>query len=228
MPGEDEEVNSGFLGQIGWYGWYGRPARAAACALSLSRFFFASLVLVPIALLPACDQGPPPGTSSFGENQPVAPPATLPTYSFAPGLAEKHADVAAFIRTFLETCLAGDYSGYRRLVSRSRTPQSKERFQAIYHGLSRVEVEAIEETTLPDAGTPAFRVISTVHVTGERARAALRGDARRIAIVVFLEDGKWVMLPAPSKLQPVDEAQDSTSQPAEIGPEYPWDQHGDY
>ncbi len=176
--------------------------------------------------LVACERPAPP--SSVANESPLGAPTTLPTYTFSPGLREQHPDVVAFVQKFLETCLAGDYAGYRQLVSRARQPQSRERFLAIYHGLSRVEVESIAPVRLPGVETEAFRVISTVHVHSEQARAALRGEQRRLAIVVLLEAGQYAMLPAPADLQPHDQ-QPATDEarPAE-GPDYPWDQNVDY
>jgi hypothetical protein len=182
-----------------------------------------------MAWLPAgCDRTPPPDRSRQREQQVVPAPTTPPQYSFARGVREAQPEVAAFVRTFLETCLAGDYTGYRKLVSRAREPESKQRFQAVYYAIRAVTVESIEPVELRDVPQPAYLVISAVDFNPDR-EVALRGGNRRIAMIVFREEGEWRMVPAPSELQPVDEAPSTSSAPASIPPaEYPWDQDGDY
>lgn len=159
------------------------------------------------------------------ERQLIPAPTTAPVYTFAPGLLEQNREIAAFVRQFLEVCMAGDYSGYRQLVSRTREPESRERFQAIYYSIRNVRVEAIDEVTIPLLDPPVYRVVAAVDLD-PNARVSLRGSKRSIALLVFREDGEWKLLPAPASLQPVEEEAEPESQPAP-GPEYPWDQEGD-
>ena len=153
----------------------------------------------------------------------------------------RHPEVTTFVRTFLETCLTGDYAAYRKLVSRNEEPQSREKFDRVYSGLSSIEVELIE--VLPEekvkalpmpAGIaptgPVYRVVSLVQFDPE-ANISLRYRSRKLAILAFQEDGQWRMRTAPSKMQPRDEraadSQPVDSQPAEIPPDFPWDLDGD-
>lgn len=160
----------------------------------------------------------------------VPAPTTQPTYRFAAGLREKYRAQTQFVQQFLETCLAGDYSSYRQMVSRLREPETRERFAAMYHGVRSVVVESLEPIELRDVPPPAYRVITAVELDPQ-ARVAVRGSERRVAILIFQENGAWRMLPAPAALQPGHERREndeelvsqSTSQPS-----YPWDESGDY
>ena len=199
----------------------GRRAAVRRCA--------ATAVLCGTLLwLPACDRPVTPGEYSKEKQREIIPsPPTPPKYSFAPGVVESQPEVAAFVRSFLETCLAGDYTGYRRLVSRLGQPESKERFQAVYYAIRTVVVESISPIETREAPQPAYLVVSAVDFNPER-KVALRSGNRRIAMIVFPEDGEWRMLPAPSELQPQDRPT-TTSAPAELpAADYPWDQDGDY
>jgi len=198
-----------------------RPARIAvliaACAAS-------SL------LSSGCE--PPPPTSAAGsaaaqERVIIPPPEVLPEHDFAAGLEDEYPDVVEFVHTFLETCLAGDYSGYRQMASRRRPPESRDRFQAIYHALRSVTVSAIDELDLPDFSGPVYRVITDVEFKPD-SKVRLRQRGRAVAILVFREGGEWRMTPAPSRLQPQAEQPLETQPTAAAAPEYPWDATGDY
>lgn len=196
---------------------YGRPRRAAV----LSAFF-----ILNSAFLLGCDRDAGSSEQALQkERQLIPPPTTAPVYTFAPGLLEQNREISAFVRQFLEICMAGDYSGYRQLVSRTREPESRERFQAIYYAIRNVYVEAIDEVAIPLLDPPVYRVIANVELD-PNARVSLRGSKRSIALLVFREDGEWKLLPAPASLQPFEEEAEPESQPAP-GPEYPWDQEGD-
>lgn len=179
--------------------------------------------------LAGCDNAAPPKQRSEArERQVVAPPAEPPRYQFAANLEARQPEVSAFVRHFMETCLAGDYSGYRKLVSRRAEPESKERFAAVYFAIRTVTVESIEPIAYRDLPQPAYLVVNAVDLHPDR-RLAIRGVNRRFAIVVFREGSEWRMAPAPSELQPPDEDA-AASRPASTAalPEYPWDEDGDY
>lgn len=183
-----------------------------------------------VLAMPACDRPAPGDRSKAREKETVAPPATPPQYTFAAGVRDAQPEVAAFVRTFLETCLAGDYTGYRKLVSRAREPESKERFQTVYYAIRTVIVESIEPIELRDVPRPTYLVISALDFDPDR-KVALRGGKSRIAMLVFREEGDWRMVPAPSELQPQETAATATSSaPADTQPAaaYPWDEDGDY
>lgn len=163
--------------------------------------------------------------------EPVAPPAALPQRTFEPGLAEQFPEVYAFVNEFLETCLAGDYAGYRLRVSRVTTPETRERFKAIYHGIKSVHVESIEEldaARVPELPAPAYRIVSRIEFQPE-SRVTLRSRNRKPAILAFREGGEWRMMPAPASLQPRDpESQPATdSAPSEEPTYFPWDAERD-
>lgn len=196
----------------------GRPRRTVV----LSACF-----ILNSAIVAGCDRDAGSSEQALQkERQLIPPPTTAPVYTFAPGLLEQNREIAAFVRQFLEVCMAGDYSGYRGLVSRTREPESRERFQAIYHSIRNVRVDAIDEVAVPLLDPPVYRVVAAVDLD-PNARVSLRGSKRSIALLVLREDGEWKLLPAPASLQPFEEEPEPESQPAP-GPEYPWDDEGDF
>lgn len=192
------------------------------------------VMLVLVVGLSACEREtpspPPPNLPAAAKADLVPLPATKPRYSFAPGLAEQHPEVVAFMRHFLETCLAGDYQGYRRLVARVAEPESRSRFERILHSLQSLAVESIEPITLPTLTAPAYVVVGEAGFTlDERVARYRRKGPRRIAVLVLEEDGEWRMTLAPAELQPVSEEEEPTSAPTTTSaPSFPWDEDGDY
>lgn len=181
-----------------------------------------------IAALGACERSDQiPEQSVQKETQPIPRPRLLPECTFADGLKEQHPEVSAFVNAFLQTCLNGDYSGYRRMVSRTKTPVDKERFQAIYYAIKSVSVDAIDPVAHEDLPETAYRVVSSVEFLPEKEIALRRGANQKIAILVFKEDGQWRMLPAPPKLQPRAPTPTTTSAPTTTRPTYPWEDDGD-
>lgn len=186
----------------------------------------ASLALVLFAL--GCDRPDRSGQATAGAGAPSTSQATnsrrLPSYTFAPGVESAHPEVAVFVRSFMETCLAGDYRGYRRLVSRFDAPESEQRFKAIYQAVQRATIRSIE--ALPQRGEARvdYLVLSEI-VFDPASNIAIRRRSREVAMLVFLEDGHWRMARAPSELQPQpDEENDVAPQSAPAsGPSYPWD-----
>jgi hypothetical protein len=197
----------------------------------MSRFFVSIAVTVGLLLafmaLPGCERSKNSATPEQRSDETVPPPAAPPDYKFAAGLREQYPEASAFVREFLETCLAGNYTDYRKLVSRKRNPESKERFQTIYYAIKTVTVTSIAPVTVRDLPPPVYRVVSEIEFLPEH-NVKLRDRQRNIAILVFQEDGQWRMAPAPGKLQPPEEG--AASEPASQEtppPEYPWDQEGD-
>lgn len=183
-------------------------------------------LVVALLLAAGCERS---GGSGVGEEDspaaPVAPPPELPEHRFAEGLAAEYPEVTAFLREFLQTCLNGDYLGYRRLVSRYETPVSRERFEAIYHAIRYVLVESIRPLAgRTIEGEPVYLVVSQVEVDPE-SRVAVRHRDPRLAILVFKEGGAWRMRPAPRELTESQPAASQPDQPA-TAPVYPWDQDG--
>lgn len=165
-------------------------------------------------------------TASEAESGYVPPPPVKPEYTFADGLREKYPAPAAFVQQFLETCLAGDYAGYRLLSSRKREPESRERFTAIYHGIRSLHVEFIEPRDVPEVADQAYLVVCRVEFPPD-SKVKLRRKTDQVAILAFQEEGEWRMLPAPAAMQPTYETttSESTSAPASASmPTYPWDE----
>lgn len=210
-----------------------------------------------MTLLSGCDRG---AATSAASGQAAAEARQLPEYSIPQDLRRQFPEVAGFVEQFLEVCLANDYAGYRRLVSRRVEPEPQGRFERIYQAIRKVQVESITPRRLRDLADEAFVVVSYVDVipeavergvagaggpaaapdSGDHAAPAsqpdrspgfrLRKDNRRIAILVFREDGAWRMAPAPAALQPREPDAASTpaaSQPAATQPDYPWDKNAD-
>jgi hypothetical protein len=212
-----------------------RHRRAPACACVLG---------IALVISVGCDRsGSTKRSGGSSASLATTQPAVLPQYRFAdPTLETKFPDAAAFVREFLESCLAGDYPAYRKLVSRYEDPQRREQFDKLCGNLKRIEVESITElgeaeirnvprpvgVNLP---APAYLVVSAIEFVNPEANVALRYRNRRLAILVFREEGAWRMRPAPSKMQPREPhpgAEDqSEDPPAESLPDYPWDRDGD-
>ncbi|MEW6249432.1 MAG: hypothetical protein AB1716_02215 [Planctomycetota bacterium] len=213
--------------------------------------------LTALGAAAGCERKPKPAAPTTTTNTPgraaadANDPPPKPEYRFAEGLAESHPEVVAFLRQFLETALVGDYAGYRRMVSRARDPESRDRFHLILTSLRRLTIEQIseldfEQTRALDAQPPVYKVISRADFDPNEQVALRRGRENRVAILVLREEGEWRMAPAPAELQPkpADAAlvqadgdggpplppggDDATTQPAATGPNYPWDQGGDY
>ncbi|MGE0479176.1 MAG: hypothetical protein AB7Q17_01770 [Phycisphaerae bacterium] len=196
--------------------------------------FAATALLIALTTVGGCKRNaqtgaPPNATASQQEQQFIPAPAEPPAYSFAPGVRESQREIAGFVQQFLEVCLAGDYTGYRRLASRSREPETKERFQAIYHAMRNVVVEQIEEVELREIPGPAYRVVASIELDPQ-AKVALRGSQRQIALLIIHEGGDWRMLPAPASLQPPKAGEPQPPEEPEDppAPDYPWDEDGDY
>lgn len=192
------------------------------------------LIVVGISALALCGCNSKPGKSKLDKSasKPVGGnPAHTPRYAFAPEVADADPEVAAFVRSFLETCLTGDYEGYRRLCSLRQDPESRDRFQRVYQAISKLTVREIAEVEAATMPRPTYRVINEVEFV-EGKTPVFGEDRRAIAILVFREEGQWRVLPAPTKLQPprpnrTPDSQ-STSGPSTTQPvEYPWDQSGD-
>ncbi|MCA9242895.1 MAG: hypothetical protein KDA32_02980 [Phycisphaerales bacterium] len=191
----------------------GAPARR------LSRL--ATSLVLPCCLL-ACDAKPAEPSPTQTEMR-VEPPALLPQAMFAPGLERDYPEVSAFLREFLDSCLAGDYVAYRRMVGREASPESRERFRAIFHALDNVRVESIET---PIHDQPETHVVICHVAMKEGSQISLRrGAERRVAILVFREDGQWRLAPAPPKFQPRDAQEQAVEEQPDandLAPDYAW------
>ena len=176
----------------------------------------------------ACDRpadDEPPAPTAAADDR----PAPLTKYSFPEEVAAQGPeDLARFVRQAIQTMLIGEYNDYRALMSRSRTPESEDRFRVIQESLRTVAVISIEEVTLPDIPPPAYRVLTGFAFDPE-SQAALRLESRELAILVFKESGQWRLLIAPPALQPHDEPVTSrpTTTPTTPAVEYPWDDPND-
>lgn len=193
---------------------------------------WASVVCVGVGLgLAACDRGSPPPARGPAAPVPdiVRLPPEKPTYTIAPGLTERHPEVAGFMRHFLEMCLTGDYAGYRRLVSERVDPESRARFEKVLNALRHLDVEEVEAVKLAQLPGAVYRVIARAEFVSDEARVPRRAAGpRRIAILVVQESGEWRMTIAPPEMQPVN-ADDGTAEGAGTSaPSYPWDAGEDY
>lgn len=178
-------------------------------------------------LLSGCEREPQTPKQQTRATTRAAKPR--PTYRIPPGLEDEHPDVVVFLRQFMETALANDYAGYRRLVSRAADPESRARFEKVLGALETLTVEAIEPIELPQLAGPAYRVISHVRLDPERKLALRRNDESRIAILVFTEEGELRMVFAPAELQPQPMSQPTDeTQPTTTAPDYPWQSGADY
>jgi hypothetical protein len=187
-------------------------------------------VLAAVCLPAGCERGNTPhkgNSQSQAAQDQVEPLTPKPEYAFAPGLEEQYPRVTAFLRSFMETSLAGDYAGYRRMVSRLADPESRSRFETVLNALQKLTIESIEEVDLEQVPAPAYRVVSRVEFLPHHKVTLRRGDNSRVAILVFEEDGELRMAPAPAEHQPSADEPEPTSGPT-TAPSYPWDADGDY
>lgn len=203
--------------------------RQTSCAV---RGWLRALVTAALALGCAvgCERSPSGSSEPPRQPREIIPPSERPpVYTFAPGLEREYPDTVAFVRSFLDICLAGDYTAYRGLVARSRQPEPRERFEAIYRAMRTVHITDIEPVVLRDLPSPAFRVVTAVEFDPE-ARVALRGANRDVAILIFREGDDWRMLPAPAGLQPGNEPAETEDSDAVSAPavSYPWESDGDF
>jgi hypothetical protein len=196
-------------------GWPGRHVGTHAALV---------LAALTLAAFCGCSRKDPAQPKSASESDYVPPPPIKPDYSFADGLREKYPAPVAFVQQFLETCLAGDYAGYRLLSSRKREPESRERFTVIYHNIRGLHVELIEPCSVPELADEVYLIVCRVEFPPD-SKVKLRRKTDRVAILAFKEEGEWRMLPAPAAMQPRSEATtpESTSAPASM-PSYPWDE----
>jgi hypothetical protein len=181
-------------------------------------------------LLLGCDRGessPPADIPETPEPTAKAPPP-LTALTFPAELRASYPKVSTFLDEILGAWLAGDYEGYRRLVSRAYAPEPRDRFEAIRDVTEAVTVESIEPVETTQLPNPAYRVVLSAELSAEHQ--ARRGEKRRkLAIVVFKESGQWRMATAPAAHQPQNEPPPATSSaPTTSAPAYPWDEEGDY
>ncbi len=201
-------------------------------AIGYRRLILLSTAALTLCTLFACDDSGASSTSNASEAQErilISNKGPRPEYTIPIELRTAEPEAAAFVDRFLSVCLGGDYTGYRRLVSRTHKAESKERFEAMYLGVKSLTVEIIEpihpgkRSRLP---AETFRVVSKLEVRPD-SRLEQRGIMPRIALLIFREQGEWRMIPAPERWQPQEEAPQAVEdayddEPAE--PDFPWDE----
>lgn len=149
-------------------------------------------------------------------------PAVRFGYSLAPELRERQPEVTAFLRHFLETCLAGDYESYRKMVASGVEPESKARFDRVLRAIESLDVEQIEPVESASLPKPAYLVTGRVKFRPEEeARRPRRPGPHRIGLLIIRENNEWRTALAPRELQP--DAQSPGAEPTTTGPSYPWD-----
>jgi hypothetical protein len=197
------------------------PLRAQSSLIILSSA--AALCLLPLT---ACSKDKTRSKNANNANAPATQPVHAPQYVIAPEIRDNHPEVARFLRAFLETCLTGDYEGYRKYVSRRQQPESRERFKRIYDSISLLTVERFDEVEVPTLPKPTYAIVCAVEFVPGKT-PVFNEDRREIAILVFREEGEWRMLPAPSKFQPDRRSRATATQPASAPVEdevdFPWE-----
>lgn len=187
---------------------------------------FASILLMSLLVTSACKHKPAEATN--GPNALIPPPPVMPEYTVAPGLEAKQPQIVKFMNQFMQTCLAGDYDRYRDLVSRYENPESRERFQAIYHSLKQMEVSAIDTLPPNERASAAYLVTCGVEFREGSVMARRSKPVRRLAFMIVEEQGALRVRRAPAKLQPHERESATESQPAsESQPSFPWDIEAD-
>lgn len=207
-----------------------RPLTTPICAPHRRVALFGTLLAALATVGPGCDRHtPPPATQPAPDAVAQAASSPRPTYSIDPALRRQYPRICTFVDAFLQTCLAGDYEGYRGFVSRYAEPEPPDRFQAVYDAVRSVRVVGIDplERGGPE-GQPAWRVVTQVTFDPD-STIHLRRRNNRFAILVFQEQGRWRMMPAPSRLQPRSQPASgpTTTAASQPLPDYPWDQDVD-
>lgn len=174
-----------------------------------------------VAGLPAC-KGKPNGNNDGGSNQRVTPPPDLPEYGIAPPLETKQPEVVRFLRSFMQTCLTGDYDAYRNLVSRYENPEPRERFAAIFKSLKQMNVLTIEALPPIEHSTATYVVTCAVAFRPESAIAKRQHD-RALAFLVVQEQGAMRVRRAPARLQPHTGSQPTSDIADDAPPTFPWE-----
>ncbi|HUW85059.1 MAG TPA: hypothetical protein VMZ31_19940 [Phycisphaerae bacterium] len=128
-----------------------------------------------------------------------------PTFSFAPEATCEDTAVNGFVKRFVQTCLNGDYAGYREMVTRLVEPIGREAFETAWHAVERVEVNSIVLTEgVQRYPAPVYLVGAEVEMREPEASDAhvVAGPrVRNVNILVFQEAGEWVMAPAPREIR---------------------------
>lgn len=205
---------------------------------SSRRFFLTALVVGgALTLCIGCERGSEPSSRPASAARPADKPERRPpTLSFPTEIRAAYPEISAFLDEFLNAWLSTDYLGYRRLVSRAHTPESRERFELICEATDAVVVESIELVETRQYPAPTYCAVFHVELTPEAAERRHEED-RKIAILVFPELGEWRMAAAPTEFQPQKEIPPPDSQPTTdatttsaptSAPVYPWDEEGDY
>ena len=203
--------------------------------IGYQRFVPLPAAMLLLCTLCACGDGGPAPANKPSEDQErivIANKGPRPEYTIPIELRTAEPEAAAFVDHFLSVCLGGNYTGYRRLVSRTHKAESKERFEAMYLGVKSLTVEIIEpinpgkRSRLP---AETFRVVSKLEVRPD-SRLEQRGVMPRIALLIFQEQGEWRMIPAPERWQPQEELPEAVDDSGDDGPEepdFPWDEDVD-
>lgn len=161
------------------------------------------------------------GRSSGAASQSVR--KTGVTYQFAAGLREQYAEIVSVMQQFLETCLAGDYDGYRTFIATSATPDSHERFDAAFQSLQSLTVDRVEQRAAPELGLSEVWLVHWTAKLDPQSNLGRRKPVREVEIIVHREGGQWRLQPAPPSLRTHRATSGPSAETQDAGPDYPWD-----
>ncbi len=170
-----------------------------------------------------CDRPRETGRTSGATSQSMR--KTGVTYQFTGGLREQFPEIVSVIQQFLETCLAGDYDGYRRFIATSATPDSHERFDAAFQSLQSVTIDRIEPKAAPELNLPEVWLVHWTAKLDPQSNLGRRKPVREVEIIVHRESSQWRLQPAPPSLRThraTGSSPSTTSQ--EAAPDYPWEE----
>lgn len=171
---------------------------------------------------PACERKKEHAAGSPDAGSASTQPRARFEYTLAPELREKQPEATAFLRHFLETCLAGDYDSYRKMVASGVEPESKARFDRVLRAIESLDVEQIEPVESASLPKPAYLVTGRAKFRPEEeARRPRRPGPYRIGLLIIRENDEWRTALAPRELQP--DERPAAGEPPTTGPSYPWD-----
>jgi hypothetical protein len=127
----------------------------------------------------------------------VPGPEQQPEFLFPEHVRSSDATLNKFIEDFARACIAGHYDQYRLFTSRQVEPVPREQFEKVYRRVERVEVRKVEALVrISGLPYPLWLIITDIHL-----RETPREPIRTTMILVFKEQDKWVMAPAPVALR---------------------------
>lgn len=122
------------------------------------------------------------------------PDAPRPEIEFPDTLRQQDESLNLFIEKALQVCHNGDYDAFRQLFGTSYNPPSDADFQRVWHGVKDIRIERIYRGK---GDPPKYYVLAVVNL--RKPDSKLR-EQRTAPLMVFQEQGRWRLGPAPGEV----------------------------